>query len=248
MSSLPLIVIWVLVDGGVGQLLRIRWPLHLLRGALSILMLGAFAFALLRLPLAEAYSIFFIAPLLVTALAVPMLGEHVDGKRWVAIGVGLGGVLVVLRPTGSGVLTLGGLAVLLAAVGYAASAILVRIVGRTDTTQSMVFWMLTMVSIGAGAIALPDWVAVRREDWLVLVGLAFSGALGQYTVTEAFRRAPASVIAPLEYTALAWGVGLDWVLWNTLPDRWMLLGAGIIIASGLFLLRRERVHLEAEHP
>jgi drug/metabolite transporter (DMT)-like permease len=127
MSSLPLVVAYVAWRGAFGTLWRIRWPLHLLRGAIGIATLALFAFALKQLPLAETYAIFFVAPLLITMLSVPLLGERVERARWLAILVGLGGVLVVLRPTGSGVLTLGGLAVLASALGYAVSAITLRL-------------------------------------------------------------------------------------------------------------------------
>jgi drug/metabolite transporter (DMT)-like permease len=198
--------------------------------------------------LAEAYSIFFIAPLLITVLSVPILGERVDSARWIAVLVGLLGVIVVLRPTGSGMFTLAGLAVLVSAVCYSISAITVRIVGRTDSTESQLFWLMAMVAIGAGTMAAPGWVAIRAADSWVLVGIAVFGFLGQLAITEAFRQGEASAIAPLEYSALAWGLGIDWILWRTLPDRYTLIGAAIIIASGVYLVRRERIHLEAEHP
>ena len=247
-SSLPLITLWVLVDGGPRQLLRVRWPLHILRGLLSIVMLAAFAFALRTLPLAEAYSLFFVAPLLITALAAIVLREHVDWRGWCAIAAGFCGMLIVLRPTGAGVLTLAGLCMLLAATGYAISAIAVRVLGRSDSTQALVFWLLAMTSVFATAVAWRDWVAVLPEDWRVIGILAVTGAAGQYLLTDAFKRAAASRIAPLEYTALIWGIVLDRLLWNTLPDAVTLAGAGVIIASGLYLLQRERVHMEAEHP
>ncbi|MEP7041429.1 MAG: DMT family transporter [Dokdonella sp.] len=242
LTSLPLIAAWALLDGGARQLLRVRWPLHLLRGGLAVLMLAAFTFGLKTLPMAEAYSLFFVAPLLITALAVPILGEHVGWRRWSAIALGLVGTLIVLRPSGAGMLSLGGLGVIAAAVGYALSAIVVRVLGRTDSTQSMVFWMLALLSVFATLLAWPDWIALRAEHGWLLAALGITGALGQWGLTEAFRRTPASLLAPLEYTALAWGLGLDWLLWNTLPDRTMLLGAAVIIAAGLYLLRRERVH------
>jgi drug/metabolite transporter (DMT)-like permease len=230
------------------QLIRIRWPLHLLRGVLSVIMLVAFVYGLQKLPLAETYSLFFVAPLLITALAVPILGERVGWRRWLAILVGLCGTLIVLRPSGEGMLSLGGLAVIVSAMGYALSAITVRVLGRTDSTQSMVVWMLAMLSVFSLALAWRGWIPVDAAHWKPIAILGLSGAIGQYGVTEAFGRAPASVIAPLEYTALIWGLGLDWFLWGTLPDRWMLAGAAVIVVCGLYLLRRERVHVEAEHP
>ena len=241
MASLPVVLAWVAGTIGLPALLRIRWSLHLLRGVLSVTMMIAFVYALERMPLATAYTIFFVAPLLITALSVPLLGEHVGPRRWTAIGVGMIGVLVVMRPTGEGMLSLAGLAVLGAAFGYAVSAITVRKLSRTDSTQAMVFWMVTMLSVGAGAIALPGWVPVRLEHAWLIAGVGLSGAVGQYAVTEAFSRGEASVIAPFEYSALAWGVALDLALWGVLPDRITWIGAAIIVGSGLYLIHRERV-------
>jgi drug/metabolite transporter (DMT)-like permease len=248
LSSLPIVLLWVALSGGYGQLLRVRFGLHLVRGVLAIAMLAAFIYAVRHLPLAETYSVFFVAPLLITALAVPILGERVEWQRWAAIALGLGGVLIVLRPTGAGVLSLAGLAVLAAAAGYALSAITVRVLGRTDSTQSMVFWVMAILGVGAALLALPQWRAIQPAHGWVIAGIAVSGSLGQWAITEAFRRGEASIVAPFEYTALAWGVGLDWWLWRTAPGPITLLGAAVIIASGVYLIRRERVHVEAEHP
>ena len=248
MVAVPVVVAWALLAGGLGQVLRVRWPLHLLRGALSVVMLSAFVYAVRALPLADAYSIFFISPLLITALSVPLLGERVDAGRWIAIGVGLTGVLLLLRPSGGAALTLAGLAAVAAAVCYSLSAITVRVLGRTDSTLSMVFWFSVMLTLGAGSLALPGWVAVRAEHLPALGVIAVTGAVGQYAITEAFRRGEASVVAPFEYSALAWGLGLDFALWGTIPDAAMFGGAAIIIGAGLYLVRREQVHAEAEHP
>jgi drug/metabolite transporter (DMT)-like permease len=246
MSSLPVVLIWAALAGGFRQLVAVRWPLHLARGLLGVLMLTAFVHAVRALPLAEAYSIFFVSPLLITALSVPLLAERVDASRWAAIAVGVLGVLVVLRPTGAGTLTFAGLAALAAAACYAVSAIAVRVLGRTDSTLSMMFWFIVMVAIGAGALAAPRWVTVERADWPLLVALALTGAGGQFAITQAFRIGEASVVAPFEYSALAWGLGLDWALWSTRPDAGMLGGAAIVIAAGLYLIRRERATAAAE--
>ncbi|MDB5791400.1 MAG: EamA family transporter [Massilia sp.] len=248
LSSLPLVCAYVAWRGGFGSMLRVRWPLHLLRGALGIGMLALFAFGLKKLSLAEAYSIFFIAPALITALSVLFLKETVNLARWIAIAVGLGGVLVVLRPEGEGMLTLGGLAILGSAVCYAVSAIAARVQARTDTTRQMMFWLMLLMAIGASTLAAPDWVALDGAHVWLLVGLAISGFFGQLAITEAFSHGEASVVAPFEYSALAWGVAIDWLLWQTLPDQYTLIGAAIIIGSGVYLIRHEKVHAEAEHP
>jgi drug/metabolite transporter (DMT)-like permease len=240
LASLPLGLAWAIATAGVASLLHVRWPLHLVRGGLSVLMLAAFAYALRRLPLADAYTIFFVAPLLITALAVPMLGERVGWQRWLCIATGMGGVLIMLRPSGDSMLTFAGLAVLASAVAYSFSALMTRVLGRTDSTQSMVVWMVVLLSIGATALALPQWRTFQSAHWPALLGIAVSGAFGQVAITEAFRRAPASLVAPLEYTALAWGMGLDWLIWHVAPNTRMLTGAAVIVASGLYLLHSER--------
>ena len=247
-SSLPLVLAWAAATTGLAPLLRVRWPLHLLRAVLGVGMMASFVYALRTLPLSTAYSIFFVAPLLITALSVPFLGERVGPRCWTAIAIGLVGVLVVLRPTGEGLMSVAGVAVLAAAFGYAVSAITVRVLARTDSTQAMVVWLMLLMALGAGALAWPDWQPIRMGDAWVIAGIGVGGALGQYAITEAFRLGEASLIAPLEYTALVWGVALDLALWGVLPDAITWVGAAIIVASGLYLLRRERVHVEAEHP
>lgn len=248
LSSLPLVCLYLLYRGAFKNVLKVRWPLHVFRGVLGILMITLFAYGLKRLSLAEAYSLFFIAPLLITALSVFILKERVDLARWCAIVVGLGGVLVVLRPEGGDFLSLAGLAVLAAAACYAVSAITGRILSRTDASESMVFWLMIMMAAGGVALCWHEWVAIRREDWLLLAGLSVSGFLGQLAITEAFRSGKASSVAPFEYSALAWGMSLDWLLWRTLPDEYTLVGAAIIIASGIYLVRKEASHMESEHP
>ena len=239
-SSLPWLLAWAALTTGLRPLLRARWSLHLLRGALGVMMMATFVYALRTLPLATAYTIFFVAPLLITALSVPILGEKVGPRRWTAITVGFIGVLVVLRPGGQGMLTLAGIAVLAAALGYAISAITVRVLARTDSTQAMVVWLMVLMAAGAGLLAWPQWVPIRGEDAWLILGMGIAGAFGQYLITEAFRLGEASLLAPLEYTALLWGLGWDLTLWGVLPDGMTWLGAGIIVASGLYLLRRER--------
>lgn len=240
-ASLPFVLAWALWTAGPRALVRVRWPLHLLRGALGVLMMVSFVYALRTLPLSTAYTIFFVAPLMITALSVPVLGERVGPRRWAAIVVGFIGVLVVLRPTGEGLASVAGIAVLLSALGYSVSSITVRVLARTDSTQSMMVWLLALMALGAGALALPDWQTPRVDDLWLIAGVGLSGAIAQYCITEAFRQGEASMIAPLEYTALLWGVLLDFALWNVLPDGVTWIGAGIIVISGLYMVHRERV-------
>jgi drug/metabolite transporter (DMT)-like permease len=240
LAALPEVFMWVLYAGGVRQLLRARWPLHLIRGVLSVLMMITFAFALKELSLAKTYALFFVAPLLIAIFSTFMLGERVHRAQWLAIAVGFAGVLIVLRPdTGAAFGWVGTLAVLTTAVCYALSSVLVKIIGRTDSTPAMVFWMTCMLAIGATALALPVWQPIRQEHYLLILGIAITGAIGQWGITEAFKRAPAASVAPLEYSGLAWVIMIDLAVWSVVPSWRTLAGAAVIIGSGLYLLRFE---------
>ncbi|WP_313494382.1 DMT family transporter [Stenotrophomonas sp.] len=246
-ASLPFVLVWVLATAGPHSIIPVRWGLHLLRGVLGMVMIGCFVYALRTLSLSTAYTIYFVAPLLVAALSVPLLGEHVGPRRWVAIGIGLIGVLVVLRPGVDGFISFPGLMVLLAATAYAIAAVTVSLLTRTDTPQSMVVWFLLIMAIGAGLLVWPQWQPLQWKHAALIAGMGLAGALGQIALTRAFQLGQASMIAPLEYTGLVWVIGWDVLLWQKLPDRWTWIGAGIIVASGLYLLHRERVQ-RAQRP
>ncbi len=248
LSALPLVMAYVAWGGSGPSLWRVRWRLHLIRGAFTVLMLTLFAFGLHSLPLAEAYTLFFIAPLLITLLSIPVLKERVERAHWLAIAAGFGGVTVALRPNSSAFLSLGALAVLGAACCYAGSAILGRLLTRTDSSASLVFWTTLALAVGGSLLALPGWVPIRGDDLALIGALAVTGFLGQIAITEAFRHGQASVVAPFEYTALAWGVAIDWLLWTSWPTPQTLLGGAIIIASGVFLIRQERVKMAVLPP
>lgn len=238
--SLPFVIAWVYWrERTFRTLFDIRWRWHLARGVLAVLMLTSFIYAISNMPLSKAYTLFFVAPLMITALSVPLLKESVDLKRWIAILVGFGGVLIILRP-GFVSLDLLSIAVLFSAACYALNAISVRILGRTDSTGAMSFWFIAMVAVGAGALALPDWQPIRSSDALWLAGMGISGALGQVLITEAFKCAPLSIVTPFEYSALFWGVLLDVAIWGALPGPLVFVGAAVIVGSGLYLIHRER--------
>ncbi len=246
--ALPLVLGFVAWRQGWRRLGSQRWGLHLLRGVLSIGMLALFTFGLQGLPLANAYTLFFVAPLLIAVLSIPALQEQVPRAHWWAIGLGLLGVVVALRPSTDGFLGWHGLAVLGAAACYAMSAVAARLSSRTDSMESLMLWIMVILAVGASLLAWPHWRPYQAEHGVWLVALALSGFGGQLAITEAFRHGQASAVAPFEYTALAWGMGLDWLIWRTLPDGYTLLGAGIIVGSGLYLIRREKTHATAEHP
>jgi len=242
LAALPLVVGYVLWKRQGRTLLRVRWGLHLLRGVLVVTMLALFTYGLQSLGLAEAYTLFFIAPLLITALSAPVLGERVRPRHWVAIGLGLLGVLVALRPDERAMMTLGGLAVLAAAACYAVSAVGRGASTRSEWSAPPHFWAPSMRAPGGGGAGQPRRRCPAPAPAPPTGGAAVAGFLGQAAITEAFRHGQAAVVAPFEYTALAWGVGLDWLLWHSLPDGATLAGGAIIIASGIYLVRSERRH------
>ncbi len=238
-TSLPFVLAPILLRGRIGRLRIVNLKLHLFRGALGVLMLCSFIFAVRESSLATTYSIFMCAPLVVAALSVPMLGETVGRHRWAAICVGLAGVLLMLRPAGGSWISIGSLAAVVAALCYSLAVVTLRVLSRTDTNESMVFWLMAMLSVGAGLLSIPGWRPLLQPDWPLLLGLGLAGAIGQYLITEAFRSAPVSVLTPLEYTALVWGVVLDFSIWHVLPGAATLLGGAIVVGAGLYLIRRE---------
>ena len=248
LTALPLVVCYVLYRGAQRSILQVQWPWHLVRGVLVVVMLWSFTFGIQNLALTEAYTIYFVSPLLITILSIPLLGERVKPSHWLSIVVGLVGVVIALRPTQGAFLSLGALAVLCSAMCYAVSAIGGRILSRTDSSESLVFWATALLCAGAGTLAWPGWIPVRAQDALLLAGLAVTGFIGQVALTTAFRQGQASAVAPFEYTALAWSVGLDWAIWHTVPDRYTLLGGAVIIASGLYMIRQEDRPLPALPP
>jgi drug/metabolite transporter (DMT)-like permease len=239
LAALPPVLLWIVAGGRARTLLQVHWPLHLFRGLLGVGVMAGFVYGVARMPLSTAYAIVFVAPLMVTALAVPLLGEEVGPRRWSAIIVGLLGVMVVLRPGVAGVATVPGLVLVVAALCYAVAAITVRKLAQRDSPEAMVFWFLVLLAAFAGAIAALQWQPVQHAHLWVIGAIGLTGAGGQIALTHAFRLGEASQIAPLEYAGLVWVVLLDLAVWQVLPDGTTWLGAAIIIASGLYLMRRE---------
>jgi drug/metabolite transporter (DMT)-like permease len=240
LASLPLLLAANVLFAGWRQLVPVNWPLHLLRGVLSVATLCVFIYAVGQLSLADAYAIFMCAPLLITALSVFVLHDKVEKGCWVAIVVGMMGMAIVLKPSGAGVVTLGGLAAFVATCGYALSVITIRIISRTDSRAATLLWPLILLTLISGVLSLRGWTALRLEHWPWIVAMGVSGALGQHFITEAFRSTRLAVIAPLEYTALVWGLLFDWLLWSTVPGLRMLTGSAIVVMSGLYVIRRQR--------
>lgn len=239
-SSLPFVFLTYAATRRLSELRPRSVPMHLARGVLSILMLWCFVWALAHMSLANTYSITLSAPLLVVPFAALFLKEKTDAHGWAAILVGLAGVLVILNPTVSGFAGLAGLAALGTAVCWAVVVVMLRVMAASETTAAMVFWFLVLTALGAGILAAPGWTAIRAQDWTWIAVLGLTGWVAQHLITEAFRLAPASTIAPFEYMSIVWGACIDWIVWQTVPGARMFTGAAIVVAAGLYLMYREK--------
>ncbi|MFZ5792071.1 MAG: DMT family transporter [Pseudomonadota bacterium] len=236
--AVPLAVALALRAGGMGLLKTRRPAQHALRGLYVIATMLLFTYALKLLPIADAIAICFAAPLFMTALSAPLLSERVGPRRWAAVAVGFGGVIVILQPSGAG-FGLPGLLALGSAGAYALLLIASRKLTATENGPCLMFWnSISMVAVMGVAMAWDFRVPVGI-DIAVFAGAAVFGALGQLFVTEAFRYGEVSLLAPIEYTALIWATLYGWLLWGHLPTLTVLAGAAIIIASSAYILQRE---------
>jgi len=255
-----LTVLFAHLEGGLQLLRTRRLPLHLARGLLLVFANIFYFLALAAMPIGEVAAIFFIAPLLITALSVPILGEKVGAKRWVAVVVGLAGVIIMLRP-GSGVIELAATLPVLAACCYALTQVLTRRLGNTDRASAMAFYIQLsfLAASGLMGLAVGDgrfsggghpsleflfraWSWPSRGDAALIVTCGLLVAIAAYLLSHAYRIAEANVLAPFEYIALPMAVAWGYLLWGDLPDFITFLGIGLIAGSGLFVFYREKQH------
>jgi drug/metabolite transporter (DMT)-like permease len=232
-------LIWLAIREGGLRTLHTRRPLvHVGRFLLVLLLSLGFFWALSMMKLVDAIAIAFAAPIIITALSVPLLGESVGMRRWIAISVGFCGVLIILRP-GVGVFEWAALAALGSAVVYALLMISTRAYKATESTASLMLYPQLGISLSGFLMVYFFWVTPTLADFGLFAMAGFFGSIGVLCLTHAFRMAPAAVIAPFEYTALLWATLLGYILWDELPDGITLLGASIVISSGLYIIYRE---------
>lgn len=232
---------YTLWRGGGIAAMRTRRPWgHVWRAFAGLISMGCFFYAFRELPLADVYVLSFAGPLFITALSAPLLGEPVGWRRWVAVVVGFGGVVVMAQPsTGAPLVPV--LVGLCAALFYALAALAVRGLSRTETSASIVLYLLLTTTVVSGALTIPVWTAPTAYALGLMALVGAIGAGAQVLLTQAFRRAPPAVVAPFEYTGMVWASLFGWMVFGDLPTAPVLLGAMVIIGSGLYILHRETV-------
>jgi drug/metabolite transporter (DMT)-like permease len=248
-AILPVVVIYAF-RGELGTAVRTSRPLGQLgRGLLSVGgMFSNFA-ALVRLPLADATAISFASPLITVALAAIVLKERVRIYRWSAVLVGFAGVIVMLIPhfevghyaaIGAATAAIGSLLALASAMCNAGTVIQTRRLTQSETTSSIVFYFSAVCAI-AGALTLPfDWYTPSAGELTGLISLGVLGGLAHILLTESYRHAAASVVAPFDYTSMLWALLLGYWLFGELPETLVYVGASIVASAGLFVIWRER--------
>jgi drug/metabolite transporter (DMT)-like permease len=217
---------------------RVGW--HLLRTIFAIGAMYGFFYGLANMPLVNALTLGYTAPLIVTALSALFLGENVGVHRWTAVIIGFAGVLIMLRP-GSGEFSPAALAVLAAAVFYACQAITARYLGATESTLSLSFYVVVGPFVSAVVlIDVGDWTPPDVTGWVLMSGAAVCSIVAWIGFVNGYRAASPATLAPLEYVALVAGAIAGFLLWGEVPDQWVVLGAAIIVASGIYVVRRAR--------
>ncbi|HVL21827.1 MAG TPA: DMT family transporter [Amaricoccus sp.] len=196
--------------------------------------------ALSFLPLTMTAAIMFSAPLWICLLSIPLLGEKVGRRRWAAMAVGFCGILVVARPW-TGHLHPAILLSLAAALCASLYAILTRMLAGRDPTNTQQFYAGLVATLGVAPFALGDWTwPTGGASWLAFAAIGLFGWSGHQLVTIAHRFAPASTLAPFNYAQIVYMTASSWLIFAQPPDRWVIIGAGVVAASGLYIGLRER--------
>lgn len=229
----------VLRAGGLPLFRTRHVALHVLRGIMLLMSTVLNFWAITYLQLAQTSSISFTIPLWVCGLSMAVLGERVGIRRWTAVCIGFLGVLVVMRP-GSASFHWAMIPSLGSALCGAVYNIATRKVGGTDRAETSLFYA-TLVGVMGAALPLHwVWRLPAGFEWVLLCGMGLFGCVGHLLLTQAHRLAPASVLAPFVYSQIVWMILLGYVLFGDTPDLWTLVGAVIVIASGLYVFARER--------
>ena len=226
--------------GGLRVAAKTRQPfLQITRGVLLVGEVCVAITALTYLGLVDALAIFICYPLLVAALSGPILGEQVGWRRWAAIGVGFIGVLIILKP-GFGVFEPEGILALISAVMFALYALLTRYVARQDSTATSFFWTGTVGAVFMSIVGIWSWEQMISSDWIWMAILCVSGAFGHWLLIRCYEMAEASAVQPFAYFHLVFGAIVGVTVFGEVIALNVGIGAGIVVAAGLFTFWRER--------
>lgn len=226
---------------GLGSVRTQRFGAHVLRTAMGLTAMVLTFTALLALPLAEATSIGFTMPIFATILGALVLREPTGWHRWLAVAAGFAGVLIVAQPGSGSVPILGALSGLAAALTTAGVSILLRQIAKTEATMTTVFWFSALSVLPLGIVYL---FVARTHDgygWALLASVGLLGGIAQIFMTSSIRYGPVSLVVPMDYSSLLWATLFGWLFFDVLPTPMTWIGAPIIIASGLYIVWRERV-------
>lgn len=245
--SFPLTTLMLVQDRTSDTLIPHRPGWTFLRtGAVVVASICAF-YAFAVLPLAQVYAILFATPLLITALSVPILGEQVRLRRWIAVAVGLGGVLVVLQP-GSTELSPGHLAALVAAIGSALASTIVRKIGQEERPVVLLIYPMLGQFILMSAAMPFVYVPMQPGDLVLVALVAVLGHIAMRMMIHAYRAAEASIVAPMQYSQILWATVFGVLLFDEWPGWNVAIGASIVILSGLYILFRESRSTSSNRP
>lgn len=224
--------------GGFSQLRTRRLGWHLLRTLLAVGAMYGFFYGLSKMPLIDALALGYTAPLMVTALSVPFLGEHVGWRRWAAVIGGFIGTLIILRP-GGGEFSFASIAILFAAFCYACQAIASRHLATESLLSLSVYVVAGPLLVATTLIDGDSWQPLDFFGWLLMTGAAIGSVIAWVGFLNGYRHAAPSILAPFEYLAIIAGAVAGYVIWDEVPDIWVLIGALVIIGSGLYVAYRE---------
>lgn len=237
--GLPIVMIWFALGPGLGTVRTRRPGAHLLRAVFGVGSLAMVYQGLILLPIADAVTIGFSTPVFATLLSALLLSEKVGRHRWTAVAIGFVGVLVITQP-GTQNLPLGGVVfAILGALSAGAATVMIRELGSSETPGAIVFsfFLCALIVSSIGMI----FMAQRHEPftWGLLVFGGLSGTGAQILLTRSLQLAPVSVVVPFDYSQILWAGLFGWLIWSTVPGPYTLLGAVLIVASGLYTAWRE---------
>ena len=253
--ALPLLLLMVQMEVGLGRLLSRNAGVLILRGIILLVAYTTYFMSLAALPLAEAIALFFTAPLIITLLSGPLLGERVSLQAWVAVIVGFIGVLIILRP-GSALFEPAALLSLVSATTYALSMVIARRIGVTEAATVMAFYQNGVYLLGASLAAIAfamvgieelghpsldflvrPWSTPRSLDLMLMAVCGIIAAFGMFLLTNAYRSAKASLVTVFEYTGMIWGPLWGYLFFSEIPSWSTATGMALIIAAGIFAVR-----------